>query len=147
MNSWLELLHKLVERWYAGLRATGSSGCAAFVPGERWHSDELYSSEGVSSWVEGAEGMRCDDVVIVQPRGDLDRPTAERLRPALNGIAHAGRILRGLSFMASTGLHLLPALQQRSQHDGFQLALVNRRNGRRPTDVPWPDAPAAQHGT
>ena len=32
--------------------------------------------------------------------------------------------LRGLSFIDSTGLHLLVALHQRAQRDGFQLALV-----------------------
>ena len=40
---------------------------------------------------------------------------------------HAGRLvldLRGLSFIDSTGLHLLVALHQRAQRDGFQLALV-----------------------
>ena len=32
--------------------------------------------------------------------------------------------LRGLSFIDSSGLHLLVALHQRAQRDGFQLALV-----------------------
>ena len=32
--------------------------------------------------------------------------------------------LRGLSFIDSTGLHLLVALDRRAQHDGFQLTLV-----------------------
>ena len=40
---------------------------------------------------------------------------------------HAARLvldLRGLSFIDSTGLHLLVALHQRSQRDGFQLTLL-----------------------
>ena len=32
--------------------------------------------------------------------------------------------LRGLSFIDSTGLHLLVALDQRAQRDGFQLTLL-----------------------
>ena len=32
--------------------------------------------------------------------------------------------LRGLSFIDSTGLHLLVALNQRAQRDGFQLTLL-----------------------
>ena len=32
--------------------------------------------------------------------------------------------LRGLSFIESTGLHLLVALDQRAQRDGFQLTLL-----------------------
>ena len=32
--------------------------------------------------------------------------------------------LRGLSFIDSTGLHLLVALDQRAKRDGFQLTLI-----------------------
>ena len=49
------------------------------------------------------------------------------LRAALEPIENAKRLvldLRGLSFIDSTGLHLLIALHQRAQHDGFQLTLV-----------------------
>ena len=71
--------------------------------------------------------QRRDDVAIVQPHGELDLATVETLRAALDGIEDAGRLvldLRGLSFIDSTGLHLLVALHQRAQRDGFQLMLV-----------------------
>ena len=70
---------------------------------------------------------RRDDVVIVQPRGELDLATVETLRAALDDVTDPGRLvldLRGLSFLDSTGLHLLVALHQRAQRDGFQLALL-----------------------
>ena len=73
------------------------------------------------------EVQRRDDVAIVRPRGELDLATVETLRAALDGIESAGRLvldLRGLSFMDSTGLHLLVALHRRALGDGFQLALV-----------------------
>jgi anti-sigma B factor antagonist len=78
-------------------------------------------------------------VTIVQPRGELDLVTAETLRStldaaiaeilsaALDGMENGARLvldLRGLSFIDSTGLHLLVALDQRAQRDGFQLTLV-----------------------
>ena len=68
-----------------------------------------------------------DAVAIVQPRGELDLVTVETLRAALDGIESAERLvldLRGLSFIDSTGLHLLVALHRRAQRDGFQLTLV-----------------------
>jgi len=71
--------------------------------------------------------QRHDDVAIVEPRGELDVATIETLRAALDDIKGAGRLvldLRSLSFIDSTGLHLLVALDQRAQRDGFQLALV-----------------------
>ena len=73
------------------------------------------------------EVQRRDDVAIVQPRGELDIATVETLRAALDGIESPGRLvldLRGLSFIDSTGLHLLVALHQRAQRDGFQLTLL-----------------------
>jgi anti-sigma B factor antagonist len=73
------------------------------------------------------EVQRRDDVVIVEPRGELDVATVETLGTALNDIRGARRLvldLRGLSFIDSSGLHLLVALHQRAQRDGFQLALV-----------------------
>ena len=71
--------------------------------------------------------QRRNDVAIVQPQGELDLATVETLQAALDGIEHAGRLvldLRGLSFIDSTGLHLLVALDRRAQRDGFQLTLV-----------------------
>ena len=68
-----------------------------------------------------------DGVAIVEPRGELDVATVETLRAVLDDIKGAGRLvldLRGLSFIDSTGLHLLVALDQRAERDGFQLALV-----------------------
>lgn len=78
-------------------------------------------------------------VTIVQPRGELDLATVETLRStlaaataetvsaALDGMENRARLvldLRGLSFLDSTGLHLLVALDQRAQRDGFQLTLL-----------------------
>ena len=71
--------------------------------------------------------QRRDDVAIVRPHGELDLATVETLRAALDGVENAGRLvldLRGLSFIDSTGLHLLVALHRRAQRDGFQLTLV-----------------------
>ncbi len=73
------------------------------------------------------EVERRDDVTFVRPRGELDVATASRLHATLNGIESAAHLvldLRGLSFIDSTGLHLLVALHKRAQHDGFQLTLV-----------------------
>ena len=83
--------------------------------------------------------QRRDHITIVQPRGELDLATvetlrsaldaavAETLRSALDGMEHGARLvldLRGLSFIDSTGLHLLVALDQRAERDGFQLTLL-----------------------
>jgi anti-sigma B factor antagonist len=68
-----------------------------------------------------------DDVAIVQPSGELDLATVETLHAALDDVKSAGRLLldlRGLSFIDSTGLHLLLALYQRAQGDRFQLTLI-----------------------
>ena len=73
------------------------------------------------------EVQRTDDVAMVEPRGELDVATAPTLRAILEEIKSAGRLvldLRGLSFIDSSGLHLLVALHQRAQRDGFSLALV-----------------------
>ena len=73
------------------------------------------------------EVRRRDGLATVEPHGELDLATVETLRSALDGIQRAGRLvldLRGLSFIDSTGLHLLTALHQRAQRDGFQLTLV-----------------------
>ena len=68
-----------------------------------------------------------NDVAIVQPHGELDLATVETLRAALDGGEKAARLvldLRGLSFIDSSGLHLLVALHSRAQRAGFQLTLV-----------------------
>jgi anti-sigma B factor antagonist len=73
------------------------------------------------------EVERRDDITIVQPRGDLDVATAGTLRAALDGLERTECLvldLRGLSFIDSTGLHLLVALHQRAQRDGFRLTLL-----------------------
>ena len=73
------------------------------------------------------EVHRRDDVAIVQPSGELDLATVETLRAALDDNKSAERLLldlRGLSFIDSTGLHLLLALHQRAQGDRFQLTLI-----------------------
>jgi anti-sigma B factor antagonist len=71
--------------------------------------------------------QRRNHVAIVQPRGELDLATVATLRAALDRIENAERLvldLRGLSFLDSTGLHLLVALHERAQRDGFELALI-----------------------
>jgi anti-sigma B factor antagonist len=73
---------------------------------------------------------RRNDVAIVQPHGELDLATVETLQAALDGVEKPGRLvldLRGLTFIDSTGLHLLVALDRRAQRDGFQLTLVAPR--------------------
>ena len=72
------------------------------------------------------EVERREGVTIVRPHGELDVGTSGTLLGALNGIdtEHLVLDLRGLSFIDSTGLHLLVALQQRAQRDGFQLSLL-----------------------
>jgi anti-sigma B factor antagonist len=85
------------------------------------------------------EVQRRDHITIVRPRGELDLATAETLRStletavaktlsaALDGMENRARLvldLRGLSFIDSTGLHLLVALDQRAQRDRFQLTLL-----------------------
>ena len=85
------------------------------------------------------EVQRRDHVTIVQPRGEVDLATietlrstldaaiADTLRAALSGFETRARLvldLRGLSFIDSNGLHLLVALDERAQRDGFELALL-----------------------
>jgi anti-sigma B factor antagonist len=85
------------------------------------------SSEVVDRPAFAVEVRRRDDVAVVAPYGELDLATVDNLRAALDAIEDARRLvldLRGLSFLDSTGLCLLVALQQRAQRDGFQLALV-----------------------
>ena len=95
-------------------------------------SDRRASHTGSAAAVARPRPFRVDvqrrnDVTIVQPQGELDLATVETLQAALDGVERAGRLvldLRGLSFIDSTGLHLLVALHQRAQRDGFQLTLV-----------------------
>jgi anti-anti-sigma factor len=86
------------------------------------------------------EVQRREHVAIVQPRGELDLATVDTLRSRLDaaiaetlravlddGMETATRLvldLRGLSFIDSTGLHLLVALDQRAARDGFLLTLL-----------------------
>ena len=85
------------------------------------------------------EVQRREHVTTVHPRGELDLATAETLRTtldatiaeslsaALYGTGSRVRLvldLRGLSFIDSTGLHLLVALDKRAQREGFQLTLI-----------------------
>jgi anti-anti-sigma factor len=87
----------------------------------------------------GVEVERRNHVTIVQPHGELDLATIETLRSALEAAVlqtlHAARDgmevparlvldLRGLSFLDSTGLHLLAELDRRATRDGFQLTLL-----------------------
>ena len=54
----------------------------------------------------------------MQPHGELDLATAPTLEAALDGVEIAERLvldLCGLSFIDSTGLHLLVALHRRAQ--------------------------------
>jgi anti-sigma B factor antagonist len=70
---------------------------------------------------------RRGDRTIVQPRGALDIASVGTLRGVLDDVEPAGGLvldLRGLSFIDSTGLHLLVALDRRAQRDGFGLSLV-----------------------
>jgi anti-anti-sigma factor len=64
---------------------------------------------------------------LVQLRGELDIASIERLRAALDELgAPPGLVLdmRGLSFIDSTGLHLLTELHERATRDGFELRLL-----------------------
>lgn len=85
------------------------------------------------------EVQRSERVAIVRPRGELDMATVETLRTTLdvaiaetpgaapNGLetsAHLVLDLRRLSFIDSTGLHLVVALDERARRDGFLLTLI-----------------------
>ena len=93
--------------------------------GRRTGSGETFEIGGLEPFVTEVEQR--DGITIVQPRGDLDVATAGTLHAALDGIERTEHLvldLRGLSFINSTGLHLLVALHQRAQRDGFQLTLL-----------------------
>jgi anti-sigma B factor antagonist len=83
--------------------------------------------EGAGLGAFAVDVQRRDDGTIVRARGELDVATAGTLRAALDGIEDAARLvldLRGLSFIDSTGLHLVVALHKRAQRDGFQLSVL-----------------------
>jgi anti-sigma B factor antagonist len=71
--------------------------------------------------------QRSGDAATVRPRGELDLATISELRGALDGLesfAHLVLDLRRLSFVDSSGLHLLVELSQKAQRDGFELTLI-----------------------
>ena len=85
------------------------------------------SSNGLPFEPFAVELQRSGDLVVVQPRGELDLATTTELRGALDGIDNIARLvldLRSLSFIDSTGLHLLVDLHQRAQRDRFELTLI-----------------------
>jgi anti-sigma B factor antagonist len=70
---------------------------------------------------------RRGDVAVVLAHGELDLATVETLRAALDRVERAARLvldMRGLSFIDSTGLHMLVELHERALRDGFELILV-----------------------
>ena len=70
---------------------------------------------------------RLGATALVQPRGELDLASIEKLRAALDGLGAPRSLIldmRGLSFIDSTGLHLLAQLHERAQRDGFALELI-----------------------
>ena len=69
----------------------------------------------------------CSDAAIVRPWGELDLSTVEVLRAVLDGLGAPRSLvvdMRGLSFIDSTGLHLLAQLHERAAREGFELRLV-----------------------
>src|SRR5215204_2535900 len=101
------------------------------MPGSSFNGARRIGSSAPVGWDRSepfvVEVQRRNDVAVVQPRGELDLASVETLRAALDGIESPGRLvldLRGLSFIDSTGLHLLVALHQRAERDEFQLTLL-----------------------
>ncbi len=63
----------------------------------------------------------------MQLRRELDIATVEVLRAAVEGLGPCRSLvidMRGLSFLDSSGLHLLVELHQRAAREGFELGLV-----------------------
>ena len=132
------MLRRTDETWHDdGTRFPSSFGHAELTVVET----KRPSSDRVLRPLErfGVEVQRRDHVTIVQPHGELDLATVETLRStldaavaetlltALDGMEITARLvldLRGLSFLDSTGLHLLAELDQRAQREGFQLSLL-----------------------
>ena len=102
----------------------------------RVHTISSYNGAGRTASVAAVESaprpfmvdvQRRNGVAIVQPHGELDLATVPTLDAALERVEITERLvldLRGLSFIDSSGLHLLVALHRRAQRDGFQLMLV-----------------------
>jgi anti-anti-sigma factor len=70
------------------------------------------------------------DLVTVEPAGDLDLATAERVAAAVSdlravGFEHVVIDLRKVAFMDSTGLEMLLALRECAERDGHALTLVD----------------------
>jgi anti-sigma B factor antagonist len=68
------------------------------------------------------------DHVVVAPRGELDMATVDALEQELKSVREAGFAaivldLRGLSFMDSSGLHLVMRWTADSSKDGFKFEL------------------------
>ena len=133
---------------FAARQSAASEGCAELTVVETRDSSADDARRGVSARAAemselepfAIEVQRREHVAIVQPRGELDLATVETLRSGLDaaiaetlhavlddGMETAARVvldLRGLSFIDSTGLHLLVALDQRAERDGFLLTLL-----------------------
>jgi anti-sigma B factor antagonist len=67
---------------------------------------------------------------VVRPVGELDALTAPTLEAQINELREAGfrRVvldLRGLSFMDSTGLHLIFRCDEEARQDGFAFELIS----------------------
>ena len=106
-------------------RALTDAGSPSSDDGRRTGSARAVELAELGSLAVDVE--RRDDVVIVWARGELDVATVHTLRAELDGIVDVRRLvldLRALSFIASTGLHLLVRLHHRAQRDGFELALL-----------------------
>ena len=68
------------------------------------------------------------DHVVVAPRGELDMATVGALEQELKSVREAGHPaivldLRGLSFMDSSGLHLVMRWAADASRDGFKFEL------------------------
>jgi anti-sigma B factor antagonist len=66
-------------------------------------------------------------MALVQPSGELDLASAALLRDSLDEIGTPQSLvldMRGLSFIDSTGLHLLAELHERATRAGFELRLI-----------------------
>jgi anti-anti-sigma factor len=68
------------------------------------------------------------DAVVIAPRGELDMATVGAVEQELRRARDAGAAklvlnLSGLSFMDSTGLHLVARWSDDASRDGFEFAL------------------------
>jgi anti-sigma B factor antagonist len=69
------------------------------------------------------------DTIYIEPIGELDLASCARLRAELHellaaGFSHVVIDLRDLTFLDTTGIELLIALNAQAQRDGWQLALI-----------------------